>query len=108
VRAFDIALAALALRASSARPPRAERKLIPAVDGVDAATLNKTALPQVRMALVASLWPAPTRQCVIPPIYVMLPAPAAFGSVLTLSWAATVERRQGARAHSDAELPRAA
>jgi hypothetical protein len=87
VRAFDIAMATLALRASAPRPPKAERRLIPAIDDADAAMLNREALPQDRAARVASLWPPPTRQCVAPAVYAQLAAPAAFGSIYQVTWA---------------------
>jgi hypothetical protein len=43
---------------------------------------------QQRGALLASLWPAPTLQCVAAPLFVELPAPAVFGMVFHVSWPA--------------------
>jgi len=91
MRGFDIAVATLALRASRAKPPAGERELAPAWDEPDAAWLDRSAIPQQRAALIASLWPEPTRQCVAPPFFVQLPAPAVFGAVLSVSWLARPE-----------------
>jgi hypothetical protein len=88
MRALEMALAALALRASPTQPATRERRLVPAVDDADAAWLARTALPQQRAALIASLWPPPARQCVAAPHYVALPAPAAFGLAYRVSWSA--------------------
>lgn len=86
MRGFDIALTAMALRASATRPPEAKRELVPAVDDLDRASLDRAALSQQHTALVASLWPAPARQCVARPRYVALAAPAVFGVVYQVSW----------------------
>jgi hypothetical protein len=86
VRALDIALAALALRTSTTKPPQTVRRLLPALDDADAALLDRDAVPQERAALIASLWPAPTRQCVARPLHLELPAPAVFGRLLRVSW----------------------
>jgi hypothetical protein len=83
-----MALTALALRAAPTRPPQAERRLVPAVDDADAAFLDRAAVSHQRAALIASLWPAPTRQCIVPPLYVELPAPALFGMVFRVDWRA--------------------
>jgi hypothetical protein len=86
VRALDIALTTLALRAAPTRPQKGERRLVPAVDEPDAALLDRTAIPHQQAALIASLWPAPTRQCVAPPLFLELPAPAVFGVVFRVGW----------------------
>lgn len=88
MRAFDIALAALALRTAATRSPPFERRIVPAQDEPNAALLDRQALPQQRAALIASLWPEPTRQCAAAPVYLMLPAPAAFGRVNLFTWTA--------------------
>ena len=85
MRALDMVLTALALRASATRPPKHERRLIPAIDDADAATLDRDALNQQRAALIASLWPE-ARPCVVPALYVQLPAPALFGAAFRVSW----------------------
>jgi hypothetical protein len=36
--------------------------------------------------VLASLWPAPTRQCVAAPLYLELPAPAMFGMLFQVIW----------------------
>jgi len=79
LRSFDIALAALALRAAPERRDKPERRLVPAVDDPGAALLDRGRIDQSKAALVASLWPEPYRQCVVPPLYLHLKAPAAFG-----------------------------
>jgi hypothetical protein len=96
MRALDIALAAAALRTSAAKPAQAERRLVPAHDEPDAALLDRCAISQQRAALVASLWPPPTRQCVAAPVFVELPAPAMFGAAFRVNWPA--EPVLGARA----------
>lgn len=88
MRTIDIALTSLALRASQTRAPEHERELVPSQDDASQATLDRAAISHQRAALVASLWPGPTRQCVTPAEYRMLPAPAAFGQVYRLSWPA--------------------
>lgn len=85
MRALQIALTALALRASATKPPRAERRLAPAVDKPDAAALDRRELDQQHAALIASLWPE-ARPCVVPALYLELPAPALLGAVLQVSW----------------------
>lgn len=87
MRAFDIVLTAIALRASPTRPQRAERRLAPAVDDPGAAVLDRNAIDQERAVLIASLWP-PARQCVVEPVYAELPAPVLFGAVYCVSWGA--------------------
>lgn len=88
MRAMEIALAAFALRASPTRPPEAERRLVPAVDDANADQLDRASISQQRAALIASLWPEPTRQCVARPLYLELPAPAVFGMVFQVAWGA--------------------
>lgn len=88
MRPFDIALAALTLRTAPARPPQFERLLVPAQDEPDAALLDRQALPQQQAALIASLWPEPTRQCAAAPVYLMLAAPAVFGRLTPFAWTA--------------------
>ena len=85
MKAFDIILAALALRASPAQQRKPQPRLVPAVDDADAAMLDRAALPQQRAALIASLWP-PARQCVVRPVFGELPAPAIFGIAFRVSW----------------------
>ncbi|HYD88002.1 MAG TPA: hypothetical protein VEA80_11040 [Vitreimonas sp.] len=86
MRGFDIAVAALALRASPAKAPACERQLAPAWGEPNAAWLDRTSISHQRAALIASLWPEPTRQCVAPPVFAQLPAPAVFCAVLSVSW----------------------
>ncbi len=74
MRTSNIAAAALALRASSDRAPQARRRLAAEAGEADAAR-------------VASLWPAPARQCAAP-VYLELPAPAMFGMLFQVSWPA--------------------
>lgn len=88
MRRLDVALTALALRSAPTEPPRPERELVPAVDDPDLLSLNRSAVPQARAALIASLWPAPTRQCVAAPDFAELAAPAVFGMVFRVSWPA--------------------
>jgi hypothetical protein len=85
VRAFDIALAAFALRASPAQPPKHERRLVPLIDDANADHLDRAKVTHERAALIVSLWP-PARQCVVTPIYAALPAPAQFGACFRVSW----------------------
>lgn len=90
MRAMDMALTALALRASPTRPPETERRLVPAVDDANSDQLDRAAISQQRAALIASLWPEPTRQCIAPPLYLELPAPAVFGMLCQVAWRAPV------------------
>mgnify|MGYP006969362394 CR=1 FL=1 len=90
MRAFDIAIAALALRTSATRPPRHERRLVPAIDDAGQATLDRNAVDQRRAALAASLWPE-ARPCAVRAIYELLPAPAQFTTALSVQWAAPAE-----------------
>jgi hypothetical protein len=87
MKAFDMILAALALRASPAKPKEAEERLAAAVDDADNAVLDRAALPQSQACLIASLWP-PARQCVVRPVFSQLPAPAMFGAAFRISVAA--------------------
>jgi hypothetical protein len=80
LRTFDIAVTTLALRAAPTKPEERERQLVPAVDEANAAMLDRAAISHERAALIASLWPAPTRQCVAAPVFEELPAPAIFGA----------------------------
>lgn len=80
MRAFDIVLASLALRAAPAKQTKPQRRIAPAVDEPEAALLARVALAEERTAMVASLWPAPARQCVVSAHYALLEAPAAFGA----------------------------
>jgi hypothetical protein len=102
VRAFDMVLTALALQASATRPPKHERRLVPAIDDADPATLDRDALNQQRAALIASLWPE-ARPCVVPALYVQLPAPALFGAAFRVAW----EWRENDGHAISAPLPRA-
>lgn len=86
MRAFDIARASWALRASAPRPPQRERRLVPAVDDARADALDRAAIAHERAALIASLWPEPTRQCVAAPLYLELPSPAMFGRLTLVGW----------------------
>jgi hypothetical protein len=95
MKAFDMILAALALRASPAKPQQAPVRLVPAIDDADNAMLDRAALPQQRAALIASLWP-PARQCVVPPVFSELPAPAIFGASFRISF--LTKPQQDARA----------
>lgn len=88
MRAFDVALAAFALRASSARPQQFERRLVPAVDDANEAMLDRQALDWGRAALISSLWPE-ARPCVVPALFQLLPMPAMLGAVLRFSWRPT-------------------
>jgi hypothetical protein len=85
MRVIDIAVAALALRASETRANKRQRRVVPAVDEPQKGVLNRNALPQQLTALIASMWPA-ARQCVVPPVYSELPAPAQFGRALRVTW----------------------
>jgi hypothetical protein len=85
VRARDIALTALALRTSHTRPPKSERRLVPAVDEPNAAKLDRDALNMSRAALIASLWPRPGL-CALPADYPQLGAPALFGMMFAVTW----------------------
>lgn len=87
LRAFDIALATLALRTSAPKPDERQRALVPAVNDADAPMLDRAAISHEEAALIASLWP-PARQCVITPLYEGLPAPAVFGMLFKVNWAA--------------------
>lgn len=86
MRAFDYALASLALRTSPDRRRKLDRGLIPLIDHADAATLDRGALAQDRAALIASLWPGPARQCVARPLYQEHAAPAVFGLLCRVRW----------------------
>lgn len=85
-----MALAALALRVAPAQPAKPQRRLVPAVDDADAKLLDQ-AFKAHQRALIASLWPAPTHQCVAAPVYAQFPAPAVLGFALRVSWAAEAQ-----------------
>ena len=80
-----MALTVLALRASATQSPKPQRRKAPAINQADAAALNRNALNRQRAALIASLWPE-ARPCVIPALYLQLPAPASFGALFKVSW----------------------
>lgn len=88
MRVLDIALASLALRASPPQATKHERRLVPAVDDASPETAPRGAIPETRAALIASLWPPPARQCVAPPVYLELAAPAQFGRLNQVAWGA--------------------
>jgi hypothetical protein len=85
MRAVDIAITALALRASPPQPPKHERRLVPAVDEPDAAILDRNALGREQTALIASLWPR-AGLCLLAPHYLELPSPALFSAMLRVTW----------------------
>ena len=85
MRALDMVLTALALRASAPQPPKHERRLVPAIDDADAVTLDRDALNRQHAALIASLWPE-GRPCLVPALYLQVPAPAMFGVAFRVSW----------------------
>jgi hypothetical protein len=84
VRVSSVVLAALVLRAAPAYAPRRERRLVLAVNDADAATLDRQALGPQRTALIASLWPE-ARPCLVPTLYLVLPAPALLGAGFQVS-----------------------
>lgn len=86
MRAFDIAIATLALRTSATQPQKHERRLVPAVDDANPAHVDRSAIPQERAAMVASLWEE-ARPCVVRPVYAQLPAPAQLAVVYQVTWA---------------------
>ncbi len=81
MRGFDRAVAALMLRAMPTKPPTHEKRLVPAIDDAHRAQLDRNTISHQRAALIASLWPEPTRQCVARPAFVQFSAPAIFGLV---------------------------
>jgi hypothetical protein len=85
MRAFDMALTALALRVSPTRPPEHEKRLVPAIDDAAAADLDRAAVPQQQAALIASLWPE-ARPCAVRAVFEQLPAPALLGATLPVTW----------------------
>lgn len=93
MRGFDIAVTTFALRASATKPPEHEQLVLPALDGPGAAHLDRAALAHQHAALIASLWPEPSRQCVARPRYEELPAPAVFGRLQAVSWPAESDAR---------------
>ncbi|HVK81028.1 MAG TPA: hypothetical protein VM915_10500 [Verrucomicrobiae bacterium] len=93
MRAFDRAVAALALRAMPTKPPEHEKRLVPAIDDARQAQLDRAAISHQRAALVASLWPEPTRQCIAPPVFVQFSAPATFGLIFRFGAPQRVDAR---------------
>jgi hypothetical protein len=89
MRAFDMALTALALRVSPPRPQEREERLVPAVDDASDAQLDRAAIPQERAALVVSLWPE-ARPCSVRAVFDQFPAPALLGATLPVSWSPPV------------------
>lgn len=85
MRAFEIAVATLTLRVLARRRPPRERRLVPAIDDADAAWLDRETLDRQRAALIASLWPS-TQPCVVPALYLSLPAPALFCAPCRITW----------------------
>lgn len=81
MRGFDRAVAALMLRAMPTKPAEHEKRLVPAIDDANRAQLDRNTISHQRAALIASLWPEPTRQCVARPAFVQFSAPAIFGLV---------------------------
>ena len=106
MRAFDMALTALALRASPTQPPTHERRLVPAVDDANADQLDRAAIPQERAAMVASLWPE-ARPCAVRSVFAQLPAPAQFGAVFQVTWTPPAEDARALQARLAAVFPRA-
>lgn len=107
MRAFDIAIATLALRVSPTKPPEHERLLVPAVDEPDAALLDRGAISHQRAALIASLWP-PARPCVVPHVYAELPSPAVFAGCVRLTWHARIRDARALQAHLRAAVEQGA
>jgi hypothetical protein len=101
VRTLEVVLT-LAMRVLAPRSLRPQRRPIPAVDGADAAFLDRAALSQQRAALIASLWPE-TRPCVVAARYEQLPVPALFGAVFRVSWRAPSDDRRFAAGFPHAE-----
>ncbi|HEX8902040.1 hypothetical protein [Vitreimonas sp.] len=93
MRAFDRAVAALALRAMPTKPPAHEKRLVPALDDARQAQLDRAAISQQRAALIASLWPEPTRQCIAPPVFMQFAAPATFGLIFRFGAPQRVDAR---------------
>lgn len=93
MRGFDKVVAALALRAMATKPPAHEKRLVPALDDVARAHLDRAALPHQTIALIASLWPEPTRQCVVRPVFVQFAAPAILGRAFRFGAAPRVDAR---------------
>lgn len=93
MRGFDRAVAALALRAMPSKPPAHEKRLVPALDDASRVQLDRGAISQQRAALIASLWPEPTRQCIAPPVFVQFAAPAILGLVFRFGAPQRVDAR---------------
>lgn len=77
MRAFAIAMFALALRAQPFAVDATPRRVVPALGPAAAAFLDRAALPLERAALIGSLWPT-ARGCLMPLAYGLLTAPAVF------------------------------
>lgn len=93
MRGFDRAVAALMLRAMPTKPPTHEKRLVPAIDDANRAQLDRNTISHQRAALIASLWPEPTRQCVARPAFVQFSAPAIFGLVFHFGAPSRVDAR---------------
>ena len=101
MRGFDRAVAALMLRAMPTKPPTHEKRLVPAIDDARQAQLDRAAISHQRAALVASLWPEPTRQCIAPPVFVQFSAPATFGLIFRFGAPQRIDARElQARLHA--------
>lgn len=96
MRTLNVAFASMALRFAAARPEKPQRRVVPAIDDADAATLDREALPQDRAALIASLWPPPLGQCVVSAVFVLLRSPAEFG----VFWLVSRPPKSAPEAHS--------
>ncbi len=93
MREIDIAMTALALRTSATKPPEHEQLVLPALDGPGSALLDRAMISHQHAALIASLWPEPSRQCLARPRYEGLRAPAEFGRLHVVSWPAGSDAR---------------
>lgn len=93
VRGFDKAVAALALRAMPTKSREHEKRLAPAFDDAPREHLDRAALPHPTTALIASLWPEPTRQCVVRPLFVQFSAPAILGRAFRFGAPSRVDAR---------------
>ncbi|MBN8608540.1 MAG: hypothetical protein J0L81_16615 [Caulobacterales bacterium] len=93
MRGFDRAMTALALRAMPTKPPEHEKRLVPAFDDATREHLDRSALPHQRTAMIASLWPEPTRQCVVRPVFVQFSAPAILGLAFRFGAPSRVDAR---------------
>lgn len=55
--------------------------------------LDRAALPTAQVALIASLWAAPTYQCLATPVFELLPAPAVLGASMHIGTTALSDAR---------------